>query len=366
MAQHIILTSGSILNGSPITLSVKPNIISGELSFHRIILEIKCGMTEVESGDYEIIKMSSPVEAEDGKDVTIDISSALRTFRDSYEYTPTPSTYPIVKFNIKTYDEYMIKGEVRQTSPIYYPQNPEDLPADRRDEAYMRTLFGKFPDIIRLTTTTGYKTLTTLTQKPKTTPQIVAIGETLAYTPPYDTEQQLIGSHTLIAPQSKATEVKKEGLQTLGYQTIYALPSTEAINRQVFRFINTFGVLESISTPSAYSKNLNIKSTPYILARQETFNQFSRSAIRKHSNNESWHFKTDPLDESWIRWYLHEFLMSEYIWIAITPTSTTETIWLPCTITPEEDITFIDHTKTSEYTLTFTAKFDLNGSPVID
>ena len=362
MSQSISLTSGSILNGSPITLSVTPNNFR-DVSMHRIILEVECGMS---GGDYEIIKLSSPVITE-GKAQTIDISSALRTFRDSYEYTPDPTTYPLVKFNVKAYDEYMSEGTVHQTQPIFYPIDPQSLPEERRDEAYLRTIFGAFSDLDRLTSSVT-KGVTTLSRKPTTSPHLAVIGETFAYTPPYTTEQSLPSSASLTPPQSKVVTVTKAGLQTLGYQSIFALQPSIDNPRQQFRFINSFGVLESISVPQSHSKKLAIKSEKYAIARQETFNRFSRAAIRKQNNQESWLFQSDPLTEEWLYWYLHEFLMSEHVWMLLPQSSpsspSSASIWLPCTITPDENTTILDRTKADTYTVSFTALLDINGSPL--
>ncbi len=354
MAHKITLTSGSVLNGNPITLTINSDAVTrtdddGNTvypSFHRVILNITCGMS---GGNFETINMSSPVEEESNTSkVKVDISSALRTFRDSYEYSALPTTYPIVKFTIKAYDEYMLDGEVNRVGIVYFPGKT----------TYLCTLFGAFSDLDRLTSN-GTKGLKVLTRKPTSTPQIVAVGETLAYTPAYSTEQSLADSADLTAPTSKVADVTKEGLQTLGYQSIYALPATEAEKRQQFRFINQYGVLESVSVPGSYSRKVSVTSTSYNIARQETFNSFSRSIVEKQNNRESWLCTTDPLDENWLEWYTHEFLMAKHIWIFINGN------WLPCTITPEDDITLIDRTSGNMYTLSFTAQLGINGSPML-
>lgn len=357
MARTIKLTSGCIFNGNPITFAIQPNVITGTdsdkkttyPSFHRVIVEVTCGM----SGDsFETIKMSVPVEQEVSTSmVNIDISSALRTFRDSYEYTYNPTTYPIVKFAIKIYDEYMLDGEVHQTGEIIYPALVDNNPQ------YLCTIFGGFSDLERLTSN-GSKDALTLSRKPTSSPHIAAVGEALAYTPPYSTAQSLLDSASLTAPTSVEATITKEGQQTIGGQNIYALPQSEAKNRQVFRFINSFGVLESVSVPCVYSKKLTVTTANYAVSRQETFSAFSRSVVKKTNDRESWLFQTDPLTVGWLYWYLHEFLMSEHIWLQA------EGNWLPCTVAPEEETTFFDKTQQTMYCLSFTAKLDINGSPI--
>lgn len=354
MARTIKLTSGSIFNGNPITFTIQPNVITGTdddgstvyPSFHRVIVEVTCGMS---GGNYETIKMSQPVtEEKDTATVNIDVSSALRTHRDAYTYTCEAVTYPYVSFSLHVYDEYMLNGEVKQIGFIEYPG----------DTLYLRTIFGGFSDFERITSS-GTKDATSLSRKPTSAPHLAFVGETFAYTPPYSTAQSLAGSGSLEAPTSKIVAVSKEGAQTLGYQSIYALPSTEANHRQVFRFINSFGVLESISVPRSYTKKMSVTSTAYTVTRLETFNSFSRAAVQKQGDSETWTFQTDPLNEDWLHWYLHEFLMSEHIWLQVKDT------WIPCTVTIEDDITFIDRTGDSAYTIAFAAKLDINGNPFI-
>ena len=358
MAKNIKLTSGSILNGNPITFSVEPMVVSkrdtsGNViypSFHRIVFEVKCGMNDNNIGSYEIIKMSSPVEKEqDGTTVQIDVSSALRTFRDSYEYTPNAVTYPFVSFNIKAYDEYMLDGELKTgMESVYYPS----------EDTYLRTIFGAFSDFERMEAGVS-KDVISLSKKPTFTPQLVAVGETFAYTLPYSSAQNLANSDKLEAPSSLITDITQAGYQSVGGQQLYATPASDADTRCVFRFINSFGVLESISVPKSYSQKLSVTTNNYVMARQETFNTFSRAAVKKKNNKESWLFVSDPLDENWLRWYLHEFLMSEHVWIGI------ENHWIPCTVTTEDETTIVDHTNTNMYSVSFTAQLDINGSPIL-
>ena len=199
------------------------------------------------------------------------------------------------------------------------------------------------------------KSVTALSRKPQSLPQLMVVGDIYAYTPAYSAPQSLLDSATLVAPQSREVEITKEGLQTIGEQSIYAMPEDEGKDRMVFRFINSFGVLECLSIPRTYSKKLSIQSSNYTVTKLETFNSFSRSAVSKQNNRESWLFMTDPLDENWLQWYLHEFLMSNHIWINVKGN------WIPVTIIPEDEITFLDKTNTNMYSVSFTAKLDIYG-----
>lgn len=351
MARTVSLTSGSIFNGNPITFSIQPNVINDKPAFHRVIVEVTCGMS---GGNFEAIKMSAPVDEEkDDSEVSIDISSALRTFRDSYTYIPDTVTYPLVKFCLRVYDEYMLNGEVHtRVDEVVFPKEVDGRPK------YYCTLFGAFSDMERMASN-GSKSVKAFSRKPTSAPEIVAVGETYVYTPPFDEECALIDSASLTPPTSKEESIRTEGSQTINGIQLYALPKTDAANRQEFRFINSLGVLESVSVPKVYSKKRSVTSTSYAITRQETFSKFSRSFVKKSNNREAWLFQTDPLNEDWQQWYLHEFLMSEYIWVHINNQ------WVPCTITLEEDETFYNSTEKNPLTVSFTAQLDINGSPIL-
>ena len=346
MAAALVIIEGTVFNGNPITFSVLPLKIEGSTpAFHRMVFEVKCGIS---GGNYETIRLTEPVLTEDGAEVMVDISSALRSFRDSYQYSPEPGVMPVVKFNVSAYDEYMINGNPGHTEPISY------LPGSN----VKQTLFGGFSDYDRLTAENNTMPVSRLTRKPTTTPQLACVGETVIYVAPYNPAIDIFSSKW-DAPEANAFTITKEGLQTVGDISIFAMPQSEAVRRTEFRFINSFGVLESISVPRVYSKKLNITSTSYIVTRRETLRSFSREAVRKQNNQESWDFQTDPLDEAWLAWYLHEFLMSEHTWINIKGK------FLPCTIIAEEEITFQDETKQEMHSVSFTAKLDFCGSTII-
>lgn len=353
MAKQILLTSGSILADNPITFSIKPSDAGTSPFFHRVIVEVTY---DNNNGNYEVVKLSVPVTQE-GHDVELDVSSALRVPLEDFQYSPLVATYPMVKWYIRVYDEYMdSKGELHtNVGEQFYPKKPE---ASDGGATNLRCIAGAFWDIERMVSGVT-KSVTYLSRKPQSLPQLMVVGNTYAYTPAYSDSQSLLDSATLTAPQSREVEITKEGLQTIDEQSIYAMSKDEGRDRMVFRFINSFGVLECISIPRTYSKKLTIQSNTYTVTKLETFNSFSRSAVDKKNDQESWLFMTDPLDENWLQWYLHEFLMSKHIWLNIKGN------WIPCSIIPEDEITFLDKTNTNMYSVSFTTKLDIYGSPMI-
>lgn len=348
MAQKINLTSGSVFAGNPITFTITPSVAT-KPSFHRVIVEVNF---DDGTGSYETNKLTIPVTTE-GRDVSLDISSALRISLDNYEYTATPSTYPVVSWYIKAYDEYMDNnGEVHtNVGEVYYPQKPVS-----GGSTNLRCIAGAFSDIERLKSGVT-KAVTLLSCKPTATHEIAVVGESFVYPVSYSAGQNLATSSSLTAPASRDQAITKEGAQSIQGHPIYALPSLEAEDRTTFRFINRFGCLESISVPKSYSQKMSVESTPYTKSIQETFNQFSRAAIKKQNDRESWLYQSDPLTKEWQQWYLHEFLMSEHVWLKANDT------WLPCTISLEDEITIKDETTKNMYSVSFTATLGINGDP---
>lgn len=359
MAKYVKITTGSIFVDNPVTLLVTPSVHNNS-TFHRVIAEVHVGVHNEAhpelSKSHETIKLSAPVTKE-GTDVSIDISSAIRVPLDDYEYTPEPTTYPVAEWNVRVYDEYM-----DQDGEVHSPDNELWFPAN---DQYYRGIRGRFSDMERLLSD-DTKGVQTFTRKPSTLPQIVVCGEMLAYTPAYKQEQILPASKDLKGPQSMLKAINFEGVGTIDGQSLYALPTSEMDNRQSFRFINSFGVLESINVPRASKKKLSVTSNQYAVARLETFNTVSHGIVHKQNDYESWQFVTDPLDEAWLSWYLHEFLMAQHIWMRIVTSGKEPVVkWLRVHITPEEDTTFLDSEKNEVHTLTFTARLDINGSPLV-
>lgn len=351
MAINISLTSGSILNGNPITFDIVPSSVGGTPAFHRVVIDVTCGISggnNEELRQFEVLRQFEPVLTE-GKTISTDISSVLRTFRDSYKYSAQDEQFPMVKFKLKVFDEYMLDGEVHTTAPVYFPAFNK----------YLTTIFGKFSDMERLTSS-GFKSVQRLSRKPVSMPQLACVGESLVYSRPFESPQDLLTSEAMANPVAVVADLTEVGLHAFDGIKVFVLPAAEAECRRDFRFINSFGVMESISVPQNFSQSVPMKSNSYVVTQRESFSHFSRSAVKKIPDSETWQFSSDPLDEDWLRWYLYEFLMAEYVWIKI------DNVWVPCEINAsDEEVTFIDKTKNDMLTVTFKAKLGVDGSPLL-
>lgn len=285
-------------------------------SFHRMIFNVMAAG--------ETLAFSSPVLTEGGE-VEVDISSALRSVFDGYVWTPNTVTTPSATWTVEAYDEYMTDGEVKRSDKITL-QGTATYP-------------GGFSDYERITAQCALPRW--FSRKPTSSPEIVAVGETVCL------------PATGNRPQSRIVTVTTEGMQT--EVNAYAVPVDKNAPRLSLRFVNAFGCLESISVPRAYQRTATFTAQEHIMARQERFDTPSHVVVRKQGGTETWRCTSDPVDREWQQWFLHDLLMAEQVWVNISGT------WIRVHIIPEEEITYRDETKSDMYLVTFGLRFDING-----
>lgn len=339
MASGLLLQGASPLIGSPITYRVKAATISGTVAFHRVKLTVSAAL----NGDtsYTDFTLSSP--AESGELLYFDISSALRAVADRYEYTPTPpSAYPRIQYTLSACDEYMKDGTV------YDNVGTVNL------GSYQYVLLGAYSDLERLLSG-GSKSAQHFTRKPTTSPEIVMVGETMVC--PQSFSNPVSSGNATTGPTSSVVNIIAAGLQTINNRPVYAIPAGQK-DRYEFRFVNGLGCLESISVRSLRQTEMNVTQESFIRSIQETFSSFSRGLITKKNDYETWKLSSGPLDEAWLSWFMHEFLMAKFVWIKVASN------WLPCHIVPDETVTGPDRTNGSLYEALFSVQLDLNGSPL--
>lgn len=339
MAATIISqTSGSPLIGSPIVYRVDAGSYSSP-TFHRVKLRVMAllqGDTE-----YTPIEMSSP--ATEGEQLSFDISSALCAVADKYAYSPTPPAYyPYVQYYLIAWDEYMINGVTYTSAKDYFPDNYWSAP--------LRGLIGAYSDMERLLAGNTKQTQK-FTRKPSSSPEVVYVGDT--YIRP---EEMTVHSGNIEHGQrSISYSIENAGLQTKGGASIYAATRPER-DIYEFRFINGLGAMESVSLRSLRQTETSIETTQHAIARQETFNQFSRGLAIKQNDFEKWVLSTGPLDEQWQSWFIHEFLMAQWVWIKINSN------WIPVHIIPDETVSGISRIDNTMLEVEISIRFDIAGS----
>lgn len=348
MATNITLVSGSPLSGSPVVYAVTSATLTGEVAFHRLKVAVSAALTcaaddtNVSDTSYKEMVMSSPVG--NGETLRIDISSALRAVADRYEYAAQPpSSYPVINFSLRAWDEYM------QNGTLY--ENVSEV-----TNSGGKALLGAYSDMERLFAG-GSKLVSALTRKPTTMPEVVWEGD--EYVRPTDMGGRSIGSVTT-GPVSVSYPIVVDdthpvGARSVGGANVYVAGRDDGMDRYQFRFINGYGVMESVSCIALRTTTVTIEKEKFAIARQESFSRFARGLYRKQNDVEQWKMSSGPLDVAWQSWFIHEFLMCRYAWIKIGA------VWVPCHIVPEDTVNAINRTDGSLLSVDFTVEMDVRG-----
>ena len=209
---------------------------------------------------------------------------------------------------------------------------------------------GKLTDRERLSATPAPPA--TYSRKPTSSPEICF------YHPNRQGESDGTVKHLLPGSTSSAPAVTAVSVPvgSANGSNIYGIPYPP--HGHEIRFINSLGVHENIFVAGLPTRAVNITTDQYTIARQETLTKFSRAIAVKYGDRETWMFSSGPLDEAWVSWYIHEFLMASWVWIDIND------MWIPCHVLPEEQVTLVQHDKADMLEVMLALKLDINGSPL--
>ena len=376
------ITSGSPLIGSPIIVEVIAAEVAAvdTLAYHRVVVQVVAALEGVDT-DYTTQQFYATIGDESlaGRTKQFDISSALQTVADKYEYTCNAATYPRIKFRIVAWEELMVNGVPSSGAETEYPgRSGQTL-------LYLFALQGAYSKADRRAATNGFKKVKDFSRKPSSAPQIVCVGETFAYTPAFNgTETTPVTSPFTgyglddlpCGPTSVVTTIANTGAQIIGGKSVYAMPKAKATrDRREFRFINSLGVLDSISVYSLAEVVAQADSTMFSKAVYESFAGFARAFYRKHDGPEKLKMSSGAVDRHWQQWFQHEFCMAKHVWmfvpdekanaannIATTLSSESYGAWLPVHITTEETVSLMKADGDEVLEVAFVVEMDDEGS----
>lgn len=392
MAQ-ILSVQGSPLMGSPIMVTINPEVYHAQWSFHHVMLRVYAALVYPEGNtegttdaDFTVFDFSTPVETKTINGQTenlqsrFDIGSALRAVADKYEYNVAPpNKYPYVKFYIEVWDDYIYNGSSEQTETVRWPQNVTITPSEGEQitrAAYCYSVMGAFTDYERMRCANEYRSTYRMTRKPTTSPEVVYAGRRIIRPNIFD--RALISDYgvdtdddgiidtfveaTPNGPQSVAYLVgSEEGMQTFGegVNAFSAYVAKDADDVYEIRFVNSLGCLESVHLKVLPSTSVNPVTERNVITKAETFNKFSRMATTKEDIYEKWKMTSGPLDEAWQAWFVYEFLSAKTAWINIPADSTD--VWIPCSVSADK-ITLVDKVKNNMLEIQFDLQLDISGS----
>lgn len=327
MAQVIEYNSGSYFVGNPILYSVvSDNVTIGDPVFHRVVLEVSASLN---TGSPVVVKMSQPCG--NLERVNIDISSALRSVLDGYEYTAAPPAVPLrIAYHLRAWDEYMVDGET-------YDEHNTHVVTHEGGTVYP----GRLSDRERMGSISYRGTC-----KPSSSPEIVQYD--MYYLRPSGSQ-----------PPFTIREININGstIPTISGPGVYALPEHDPDCYEM-RFVNRYGCHESILVKALRTTEVKYDVKEHIIARQESIGYMSRGVAYKKNDRETWKMATHPLDQKWQQWFLHEFLTSTWTWIYVGG-------WLQVHIIPEETVAGMDRIKGDALSVQFSIRFDMTGSPLL-
>ena len=331
MAQIIEFDSGSYYIGNPILYRVTADTVNGITVFHRVVMEVTATLYGDVAPGHQISsavnKMSQPVA--NGGQALIDISSALRSVLNDYQYGPEPpGTALRVIYTLRAWDEYMIDGETydERNTHISTHGGATVYPGTLSDRERMGTIEyrGSAKPVL-------------------SSPEICVSGQ--IFVGPMDSRTEppfVIGMAELV--------------ESMSCDRYYVLPAATPDCYQM-RFVNRYGCHESVCVHSLRSASVKYEVKQHVIARQQSLAYTSRGISRKLNDRETWKLSTHPLDERWQQWWLHEVLTAENAWLLV------DGLWLQIHIIPEETVTYIDRSKGDALTVEFSLQFDITGSP---
>ena len=337
MATSIVLTSGSLFCGNPIVVNVTAEATPTDAVFHRVKLEVKA-KRNITGEAQETFVLSSPVSS--SETIKIDISSALRSVAEKDTYSPltADSTLQPLVYTLRAWDEYMVNGLLTEDVGV---------------RSYGSTLYalqGAFTDMERLLSS-ATKSVQKFTRKP-ITGEVCAADEVLVYPAPYTTAASLTGNASTRTSKVYAL-TNLSGAQTYHGHTIYVVPASK--HRYLFQFVNSLGMMESISVESLAAHEVEKTHEEHIVTAPHAFNKINRAIASKTADRSIIKLSTGPLTINWLDWFAHEFMEARQMWVRLDGN------YIPCSIISEEGVELVDHTGNTLPAIEFTVKLNING-----
>lgn len=330
MATKIEITSGSLLIGNPIMVSVTAERGLSNATFHRVKLIVKAAL----SPDFieEEYPLSAP--ANSNEVVEFDISTSLRSVAAKYKYNHVTGSkiYPFLSYTLEAYDEYMLNGILYETGRMIYNNGAKSY-----------ALMGAFTARERYITSEETKAVTTFTRKPNYG-EICAVNELFIY--PRKINASLDITTVLeIGQQTLATSLTGSGAQTYEGRTIYVDPNAK--NRILFQFVNGYGVVETISAEMLEEVGSSGETEVDVITAPSSFNKPRSEVARRSDRRTVYKCSSGYVNKEWAEWWVTEFLGGDAFrrsghsqcWVFLGGN------WLPCTVVPDDDITLYNRSK---------------------
>lgn len=332
MATKIEITSGSLLIGNPIMVSVTAESGLSNATFHRVKLIVKAALsTDGTEKEYPLSAVAG-----NGEIVEFDISTVLRSAASKYkyEYATMSRSYPYLAYTLKAYDEYMLNGILQETGEMKYNGGTKSY-----------ALMGAFTARERYLSASDTKDVISFTRKP-VIGEVCAPWELFVYPDAVATPMKITDTITS-GPSISVATLDGSGTKTYEGRTIYVDPNAK--DRLLFQFVNGYGVVETISAEMLESVESSGESEVDIVTAPSSFKGVKQNIVRRADREKVYKCSSGYINREWAEWWATEFLGGDAFrrsghsqcWVLMDGN------WLPCTIEPDEDINIYDRAKPS-------------------
>lgn len=344
MAQSISISSGSVLIGNPIVISVMPDTLSVTPTFHRVKLIVNATLVypDTSSGDVETFELSAPVE--EGVAQLFDISTTLLTASRGFTHefvSDDSAAYPYIAFTLSAHDEFMIDGILYEDVNVCnYSGN-------------LYSIMGARNNMERSKLTSN---IYGLTRKPLTG-EVVSYGHNYVYPNEITVQGGLVltmAEESRVWPAVNQTRIDTDGASVINGRSVYMDPLAE--NRVNFQFVNGFGVVESASAEFLEEKETEGTSELHTLSGPLAYNEPPILTAWKSDRDVTLKCSSGYVNREWAQWWHDEFLGSDNFrrglknscWIQY------DGEWRPCVCVMDDDTTIYDKTKNNMLHIDFT------------
>lgn len=323
-----------LLANNPIVFSITTgsNEFPSDASACEIIVTVKIGGYNGEEQ-----KFSS--EIGNSETVRFDIASAIREYYAKYEVGLSDTEYVIPEIFIYGHKSYLNEGEMEKT--VSQPVLLKDM---------MFALRGGVSDYDIAVNGWGhpYEAVDVFKNKLTRMPSrpVVNVGDTFykSFFSPEALYDYISNKdpETGIPPIGAFYNSVTTNLTTIAANTQSGLDFivVNEANRQEFRFINSFGVIESISCKCLEEFAVDVKQVQHRVQGDHSFvpNGYSRNTTTTKNH---WKMSSGFMSSDWLTWFAKEFLCAPRHWMRLKGTDRL----IPVSVKVKEENTIYDKTK---------------------
>lgn len=309
---------------------------------------------DVDAGDGRTPYIFS-MDADDGRFVTIDISSAIRSALASFAYTTDWITqgnslqYPKASYGLTVWEEYMLNGEMYETAKLTY-------------QGTGTAILGGLSEFDRFSVIA-------------TPDQVISKLKFFTRKPSGDVCRQ--GEKVLVSKYAdgvvNASVYSTDGLsgkQSLGGWDVTVLPASDYIKQ--FLFVNSLGVMENTSAMMREALTYGVDSETYSLNMSPAYRANASIITQKTAPRGKFQMSSGFVNRYWADWWTTEFLCSPQHWMLygkgrkVNPSDGSVSefdLWIPCAVSSANDsVQIYNRAKQELPHIDFNVELALDGS----